>query len=99
MWSYQIYTTVLPNVVVDITEEVKFKRKLIKIWKSVRGNRDWAHYVLGMNAMNCRYIPGEKEVYAESFFTLPISEYLELCEKYFGNPVSKIYYTDYYRSL
>ena len=83
VWAYQIYSTVIPNVVVDITEQVQRKQETMRMWGSVSGNRDWPHYVLGMNAANCRYLPSKGPLYAETFFVVPIDEYLELCKIYF----------------
>ena len=97
VWAYQIYSTVLPNVVVNITHHVERKREVMRMWSSVSGNRDWAHYVLGMNAANCRYLPSKEPVYAETFFVVPIEEYLSLCEIYFSHPAEEIYYSQSYR--
>tara|TARA_B100001964_G_scaffold207714_1_gene239808 strand:+ start:1587 stop:2444 length:858 start_codon:yes stop_codon:yes gene_type:complete len=96
IWAYQIYSTLLPNVVVDITEQIDKKEQLMRIFQSVSGNRNWAHYIRGMNAANCRYIPGKSKVYGEAFFVVPLSEYLDLCEIYFSNPHDKIYYEPNY---
>jgi LmbE family N-acetylglucosaminyl deacetylase len=98
VWAYQIYSTVIPNVVVDITGEVETKRELVRMWRSVSGNRDWAHYVLGMNAANCRYLPTSEPAYAETFFVVPIEEYLELCRLYFSRSPGDIYYSELYRT-
>lgn len=83
IWSYQIYSTVIPNVVVNITREMDEKERLMRMWKSVPGNRDWAHYVRGMNAMTCRFIPGREQIYGEAYFVVPTTEYLDLCGRYF----------------
>lgn len=99
VWAYQIYSTVIPNVVVDITRQADAKRELIRMWRSVSGNRDWAHYILGMNAANCRYIPSREPVYAEAFFVVPIEEYLDLCRIYFSRPRPEIYSTGWYAEL
>ena len=98
IWAYQIYSTVIPNVVVDITAHAERKRQLIGIWQSVSGDRDWGHYVLGMNAANCRYLPGRAPIYAETFFVVPAKEYLGLCERYFAAPQEAIYRRPGYRS-
>jgi len=97
IWSYQIYSSILPNVVVDITDVALKKSELISMWSSVSGNRDWAHYMLGINATNCRYISTPGKVYVEGFFTVPIKEYLSLCSHYFSEDVSDIYYGELYR--
>ena len=98
VWAYQVYSTVIPNVVVNITEHAKRKRELIGMWEHVSGERDWAHYVLGMNAANCRYLPSKHPVYAEAFFVLPMKEYLDLCSVYFSHPASEIYHSPSYRN-
>jgi LmbE family N-acetylglucosaminyl deacetylase len=98
VWAYQVYSTVLPNVVVNITSRVERKRELIRMWRSVSGNRDWAHYVLGMNAANCRYLSTSEPAYAETFFVVPIEEYLELCRLYFSRSPGDIYYSELYRT-
>ena len=96
IWSYQIYSTVIPNVVVNITTQMNKKSELIRIYKNVKGNRDWAHYMSGINAANCRYIPSKKQIYVEAFFVLPIKEYLSLCTLYFNRPANEIYYKESY---
>lgn len=97
IWAYQIYSTVIPNVVVDITTQVKKKEKAMRLLQSVKGNRDWAHYVLGINAMNCRFIPTRDPVYGETFFVVPWNEYLNLCKQYFSNGAENVYYNPNYR--
>ena len=84
-WMFQIYTTVIPNIVVDITDKMDFKKELMGLWKSVRGNRNWSHYIMGMNAANCRYIPTKDEVFAEGFFVLPRDEYVDVVDRYYSS--------------
>ena len=98
IWAYQIYSSVIPNVTINITNEAEKKKELIHMWKSISGNRDWAHYMLGINAANCRYISSKTPLYVETFFVVPIDEYLELCHVYFDNNTNDIYYGDYYRN-
>ena len=96
IWAYQVYSTVIPNVAVNITGQIERKKELIHIWKSVGKFNDLAHYILGINASNCRYIVADEPIWVETFFTVPIEEYLELCELYFLKDKSKKYYFDYY---
>jgi LmbE family N-acetylglucosaminyl deacetylase len=98
VWAYQIYSSIIPNVVVDITAQVEVKEKAMRLLNSVKGERDWAHYVLGMNAMNCRFLPTRKTVYGETFFVVPWQEYLDLCQQYFSNGAEKVYYNPVYRT-
>ena len=90
VWAYQVYTAVLGNVVVDITGLAQDKRDMIGCYASEMAKRDWAHYALGLNAWNLRFLknaPGPR--YAEMFFVAPLNDYLKLCRTYFrsGKPV------------
>lgn len=96
IWAYQIYSTVLPNVVVNVTDRMEEKLTWVRRYKSVSGNRDWANYVQGMGAVNSRYIPSSEAVWAEAFFVVPSKEYFDLCAIYFGNPANKIYRNQFY---
>lgn len=95
VWSYQIYSTVLPNVVVNITKTIKEKYRVMELYKTIYGNRDWPHYVKGINASNCRYLSGKENKYAETFFVVPAIEYMELTNLYFSKPCSALYYKSY----
>lgn len=81
IWAYQVYSTVIPNVVVDITDKAEMKRTLINMWEDPK--RDWGHYMLGINAANCRYVATNRPAYVEAFFVVSIKEYIELCNLYF----------------
>ena len=98
IWAYQVYSTVLPNVVVDITNVLDQKKQAMDLLQSVRGERNWSHYVLGMNAANCRYLPGKEPRYVETFFVVPWVEYRELCRLYFSAGKENVYYKDFYRT-
>ncbi len=98
IWAYQVYSTLLGNVIVDITNTIDTKISLMHMWKNVKGNRNWEHYVLGLNMMNCRYLSKRGKRYGEVFFVLPAKEYIELCEAYFSIPESDIYHNDNYLS-
>ena len=85
VWAYQVYTSLLPNVVVDITAVAKRKAAAIALWRdTAMKERDWCHYALGLNAYNSRFLrkpPGPH--YAEAFFVVPLTEYVALCRTYF----------------
>ncbi len=90
IWAYQVYTAVLGNVVIDISDVAQDKRDMIGCYASEMAKRDWAHYALGLNAWNLRFLksaPGPR--YAEMFFVAPLKDYMTLCRTYFrgGKPV------------
>ncbi|MBL7068238.1 MAG: PIG-L family deacetylase [Candidatus Omnitrophica bacterium] len=85
VWAYQVYSTVIPNVVVDITDEMDEKIRLVNLWQTRKKSRNWAHYIRGLNAINSRFLNTNEPRYAEAFFVVPAKEYVELCGIYFGN--------------
>jgi N-acetylglucosamine malate deacetylase 1 len=96
VWWIQTYTTVLPNVVIDISSVENEKRELIRMWRTVSGERDWEQYVMGLNAFNCRYISKKEKIFAEVFFVIPLEEFFVLSDMYFQNPPQKLYYSEHY---
>ena len=84
VWCYQVYSPVIPNVVVDISDVAERKAAAVRMWKSQMKVRKFDHYILGFNAFNIRLLP--KALYVEAFFVVPMHEYAELCAIYFNNP-------------
>lgn len=83
VWAYQVYGVVPGNVVVDITSVAQRKADAIRMHASQMSTRDWAHYALGLNALNLRLLPPSAAPrYAESFFVLPTADYLALVEQF-----------------
>ncbi len=97
IWAYQVYTSIIPSVVVDITDAVQEKEEAIRLWESQMEKRDWVQFSLGLNAHNVRYLPYNKpRGYAETFFVLPLKGYLELCSEYFSDNANQCYYNPEY---
>lgn len=93
VWAYQVYTALIPNVLVDITEVAERKRELISLWRSQAHSRDWGHFALGLNAFNSRFLAAATTpCYAEGFFVLPVADYCALCGEYFGEAAGNSYY-------
>jgi LmbE family N-acetylglucosaminyl deacetylase len=96
VWAYQVYTALLANVVSDISAVAEAKRQAIRTWASQAGSRDWAHFALGLNAFNSRFLPpGAGERHAETFFVVPLNDYCDLCASYFAD-AGKCYYSEGY---
>jgi N-acetylglucosamine malate deacetylase 1 len=91
-WAYQVYSTVIPNVVVDITDVAAEKALSVNLWSSQKESRDWAHYILGMNAFNSRFLRHAGKRYVEAFFAVPSEEYFSWCSLYFGEGARGAYY-------
>lgn len=96
VWGYQVYSVLMPNVIVDITEEAVLKREAVNMWESQSLHRDWAHYIMGMNAFNVRWLKTRGPRYVETFFVLPAREYVELWSHYFVQGPRSVYYQQNY---
>jgi N-acetylglucosamine malate deacetylase 1 len=95
IWAYQVYGVVPGNVIVDISDVAERKADLIRCWRTQMKRRDWAHYALGMNAFNSRFMRGDAErKYGEVFFVLPVVDYLDLCRMFFVRP-ENVYHPAY----
>jgi N-acetylglucosamine malate deacetylase 1 len=89
IWAYQVYSPVISNVVVDISDVAEQKAAAVRMWKSQMKIRKFDHYILGFNAFNIRLLP--KARYVEAFFVVPMREYADLCGAYFHDPGSAFY--------
>lgn len=97
VWAYQVYGVVPTNVMIDISDVADAKADLIRCWHTQMEKRDWAHYALGMNAFNSRYVRDRVgRCYAEAFFVLPLNDYLDLCQTFFSK--SHAVYRSAYKS-
>lgn len=91
IWMYQIYTSIPPNYVVDITEVASKKYKALSMYKNVKGERDWVHYSKGCDARMSRFLRGHNALYAESFLVIDAYSYYDMCNIFFSNDKELIY--------
>jgi LmbE family N-acetylglucosaminyl deacetylase len=89
VWCYQVYSPVIANVAVDITDLAEEKAAAVRMWRSQMQKRKFDHYILGLNAFNIRLLP--KAWYVEAFFVVPMRDYGELCKMYFSEPDTAFY--------
>jgi N-acetylglucosamine malate deacetylase 1 len=86
VWAYQVYSVVLPNIVVDISAARERKAALIARYASQMRRRDWANFALGRDAWSSRWLEGRKlAAWAEPFYAVPASDYLDHVAVYFQN--------------
>ena len=86
IWAYQVYSAVLPNVVIDITCVRERKAELIGAYKSQMVSRDWSNFSLGLNAWTSRWLDTKGEPHwAEGFFVVPFRDYMDLIRHYYGD--------------
>lgn len=92
VWAYQVYSVVLPNVAIDITAAHERKADLIRRYESQMQRRDWANFALGRDAWSSRWLEGRKTAaWAEPFFVVPASDYLDHAEIYFRSNKASYY--------
>ena len=93
VWAYQVYSPIISNVVVDISDVAEQKAAAVRMWESQMKVRKFDHYILGLNAFNLRLLP--RAWYVEAFFVVPLRDYCELCSIYFRDPNAAFLSTAY----
>ena len=79
----------------DINKESVKKILALKKYKSQIEKKNLPHIALGLAAFNSRFINSKDRCYGESFFVLPIKDYVNLCKNYFKYPASCYYNKNY----
>lgn len=96
IWAYQVYSAVLPNVVVDVTEQKSAKEQAIRFYDSQMKSRDWANFATGLSAWTSRLLKGRREAaYAEAFLVLPCEDYVAMAAIYFNHGADGTYCHNY----
>lgn len=98
IWAYQVYTVLHANRYLNITDVIDKKCHAISFLNSQLKKRDWIHYVKGLNAFNSRFSAKRDQKYLESYFVLPLSDYLDYCRIYFSG-TSSCYKTESYNQI
>lgn len=76
--SYEVWTPLVPNRVIDIDLSVDRKRAALKCYGSQLEHTDFLHAVLALNGYRSSIVPGGRCRYAEAFHAAPLSNYLAL---------------------
>lgn len=98
LWAYSVYAPLPGNVAVDISDVADRKAEAIRLYSSQAAKRDWAHFALGVNAVNSRLLPARLGArHVESFFVMPLRDYAEICATYFEPDPSPCYLWEPYR--
>jgi LmbE family N-acetylglucosaminyl deacetylase len=91
VWSYPVWSDLIPNVAVEITEIIEEKIALNRMWDSQNKIIDFGHFAMGISAANHRYMKVDYPSYWEMFFVVPLFEYHDLIQPYFSQSLEKIY--------
>jgi LmbE family N-acetylglucosaminyl deacetylase len=82
--GYEVWTPLFPNCLVNIDSAAERKREALSHYRSQLAEADYAHTQFGLNAYRSAALLGGSCRYAEAFCALPLEQYRELHDAYFG---------------
>lgn len=96
VWGYQVHSGIIPNGVVDITKVFDRKQQMLQAFVSQNSNTQcYDHLSEGLSAWNSRFLPSAtgpvRRRYAEVFFAVPLSTYLELTSEFYRRNLALAY--------
>lgn len=74
IWFYQVHNVLFPNIIVDISNEVKLKEQMILCYTSQLKVAAYDRYIIGMNKWNAQYHQTKKEGWSEIYFGTEVSD-------------------------
>ncbi|WP_299522940.1 PIG-L deacetylase family protein [Winogradskyella sp.] len=89
---YTVHTALLPNVYVDISDEIDKKQMLIELYQSQLKNQNYAHLSKGLSAWNSKYLEvSSKARFIETFMQIPAIAYTDFQEVYRKSNLNKLF--------
>lgn len=83
--GYEVWTPLFPNCLVRIDETVEAKRRAIGHYQSQLAEADYLHTALGLNAYRSSALVDGECRFAEAFYAVSLSQYLDLFRSYGGS--------------
>jgi N-acetylglucosamine malate deacetylase 1 len=83
--GYEVWTPLFPNCLVRIDETVEAKRRAIGHYQSQLAEADYLHTAFGLNAYRSSALADGECRYAEAFYAVSLSQYLDLFRSYGGS--------------
>lgn len=82
IWSYQVHNVLFPNTVVDISDVIEEKKKMIAAYESqISDVAAYDSHIIGLNQWNAQYHPQRKRGYSETYFAIPNGDWQKLFEE------------------
>jgi LmbE family N-acetylglucosaminyl deacetylase len=81
---YETWTPLIPNILVDISEEMDFKIRAIEEFKTQLKHFNYVRVCKGLNVYRSMLFSGQSS-YAEAFYVLSPEEYLSLFQAAWGD--------------
>ena len=83
IWSYQVYSSILSNYYLNITNVQKKKFQLMKKYKSQMRNFDYINWNRGLNAWSSRFANKKNVKFVENYYVNDLENYCKICRNYF----------------
>ncbi len=80
VYAYSVWTTLIPNVIVDISEQWEQKKQAIEYYKTQTATRDYVTMASSISKY-WSIVKGRNTQYCEAFFKATSSEYVSLVKK------------------
>jgi LmbE family N-acetylglucosaminyl deacetylase len=80
VYAYSVWTTLIPNVIVDISEQWEQKKQAIEYYKTQIATRDYVTMASSISKY-WSIVKGRNTQYCEAFFKATSSEYVSLVKK------------------
>jgi len=88
VFSYEVWTMLEPNAVLDITDYLEGKLALLRNYTSQLRTVDYENYCIGLSKVRAFQFSTRPKRYGaqEAYFALPNQEYCALIHQYYGQP-------------
>lgn len=80
VYAYSVWTTLIPNIIVDISENWEQKKQAIDCYKTQTATRDYVTMASSISKY-WSVVKGKNTQYCEAFFKATSSEYVSLVKK------------------
>jgi LmbE family N-acetylglucosaminyl deacetylase len=80
--AYEVWTTLVPNLIIDIADTVARKKEALSRYKSQLSSNDWIEAAISLNRF--RGITSGAGTYAEGFMRFSMKEYCRIWEEVYG---------------
>ena len=82
VYGYEIWTALVPNLIVDISDVVEKKKEAISHYKSQLAHNNWADAAISLNRY--RGVTSGVGMYAEGFMRYSLKQYYTVWKKVYG---------------
>jgi LmbE family N-acetylglucosaminyl deacetylase len=81
-YAYEVWTPLLPNCLVDITEVVETKKQALCQYQTQLADKNYVHTSLGLNAFRSCGLLDRDDRFTEAFFVASLADYRQLYQSF-----------------